>query len=141
MASVGALLGPRKGVFLTPDTGPFFPSDTDIQPKINVARHRHSELVTRHLTLDFSPTPTVSYPIRRRTLRKISGRRQTLRPLFMGPITLASLSLGYYPPFSIKDAHKRKCSEDKLSTFRSIIIIRVPHACSADSGFKFQNSI
>ncbi len=27
--------GPMKGAFPTPDTGPFFPSDTDIQPKIN----------------------------------------------------------------------------------------------------------
>ncbi len=40
-----------KGVFPTPDTWSFFPSDTDIWPKINVAWHRHSELVTRHLTL------------------------------------------------------------------------------------------
>ncbi len=57
--SVDSLLGPLKGVFPTPDTGPFFPSDADIQPKINVARHRHSELVVRHLTLHFSSTLTV----------------------------------------------------------------------------------
>ncbi len=79
------IIGPMKGVFPTPDTGPFFSSDTDMQPKINVARHRHSELVTRHLTLHFSPTLTVSFPSRRRTLRKISSRRLTLRPPFMGP--------------------------------------------------------
>ena len=66
-----------KGVFPTPDTGPFLPSDTDIEPKTNVARHRHSELVTRHFG---------TVPSRRRTLRcKISGRRSTLRPPFMGP--------------------------------------------------------
>ncbi len=79
------ILGPMKGVFRTPDNGPFFPSDTDIQPKINVARHRHSELVTRHLTLHFSPTLTVSFPSRHRTLRKISGRCRTLRSPGMGP--------------------------------------------------------
>ena len=69
-----------KGVFPTPNTGSFFPSDTDIQPKTNVGRHRHSELVTRHLTLHFSLTLTVSFPRRRRTLCKISSRRPTLRP-------------------------------------------------------------
>ncbi len=78
---------PMKGVFLTPETGAFFPSDTDSQLQINVARHRHSELVSRHLTLHFSLTLTltVSFPSRRRTLRKILGRRPTLRPPFMGP--------------------------------------------------------
>ncbi len=79
-------IGPKKGVFPTPDTGPFFPSDTDIQHKINVGRHRHSELVARHLTLHFSLTLTVSFPSRRRTLSKISSRRRTLRPPFMGPL-------------------------------------------------------
>ncbi len=74
-----------KGVFPTPDTEPFFPSDTDIQPKINVAQHRHSDLVARHLMLHFSLTLTVSSPSRRRTLRKISSRRPTLRPPFIGP--------------------------------------------------------
>ncbi len=49
-----SMLGPMKGVFPTPDNGPFFPSDTDIQPKLYVARHWHSELITRHLTLHFS---------------------------------------------------------------------------------------
>ncbi len=34
-------------------------SDTDIQPRINVTRHRHSELVAWHLTLHFSLTLTV----------------------------------------------------------------------------------
>ncbi len=70
-----ALIGPMKGVFPTPDTGPFFSSDTDIQPKVNVVRHLHSESVTRHLTLHFRPTLTVSFP----------SRRLTFRPLFMGP--------------------------------------------------------
>ncbi len=37
-----------------------FASDTDIQPKIDVARHL--ELVTRHLRLHFSLTLTVSFP-------------------------------------------------------------------------------
>ncbi len=44
------IIGPMEGVFPTPDTRPFFLSDTDIQLKINVARHRHSELATRHST-------------------------------------------------------------------------------------------
>ncbi len=43
-------VGPIKGVFPTPDTGPFFQSDTDIHPKISVARHWHSELSARHST-------------------------------------------------------------------------------------------
>ncbi len=60
---------PMKGVFPTPDSWPLFPSDTDIQPKINVARHRHSELLTQHSTLHFRPTLTVSFPSRRRTFR------------------------------------------------------------------------
>ena len=55
-------LGPMNGVFPTPDTVPFFPSDTDIHPKTNVARHRHSHLVPRHLTPHFSPTLTLSFP-------------------------------------------------------------------------------
>ncbi len=81
MTSNGLIIGPMEGVFLTPMTEPFFPSDTDIQPKINVARHRHrhSDLVARHLTLHFSPTLTVSFPSRHRTSRKISSRRSTLR--------------------------------------------------------------
>ncbi len=66
-----------------------FPSgNQDIQPKIHVARHRHSELVTRHLTLHFSLTLTVSIPSRRLTLHEISCRRPTLRPRFMGPICI-----------------------------------------------------
>ena len=50
------ILGPMKGVLPTPDTGPFFPSDTDIQTKINFSRHRHSESSARHSTPYFSPT-------------------------------------------------------------------------------------
>ncbi len=65
-------VGPMKGVFPTPNTEPFFPSDTDIQSKVNVAKHRHSDLVARHLTLHFRPTLTVSLPSQRRTLRNIS---------------------------------------------------------------------
>ena len=72
--------GPMKGVFPTLDTEPFFPSDTDIQPKINVARHQHSDLAARHLTPHFRPTLTVSFPSRRQTLCKISSRRPTLIP-------------------------------------------------------------
>ncbi len=45
------LLGPMKGVYPTPDTSPFFPSDTEIQTYINVGRHRHSGLLVRHSTL------------------------------------------------------------------------------------------
>ena len=79
------LVGPTKGVFPTPDTVPFFPSDTDIHLKTNVARHRHSDLAPRHLTLHISPTLTVSFPSRHRTLRNILCRRPTLRPPTMGP--------------------------------------------------------
>ncbi len=70
-----ALIVSMKGVFPTPDAEPFFLSNTIIQPRIkfNVTRHRHSDLVSRHLTLHFSPTMTVSFPSGRRTLRKISS--------------------------------------------------------------------
>ncbi len=77
----------HEGVFSTCNTGPFLPSDTDIHPKTNVARHQHSDLGPRHLTLQFNPTLTVSFLSRRQTLCKISGRRPTLRPPFMGPST------------------------------------------------------
>ncbi len=69
-----------KGVIPTPDTKQFFPSNTDIQLKINVARHGHSDLLARHSTLHSSPTLTVSSGSRRRTLRKILSRCPTLRP-------------------------------------------------------------
>ncbi len=49
-------LGPMKGVLPTCDTGPFFPSDTDIQTEINFGRHQHSELSTRHSTPHLSLT-------------------------------------------------------------------------------------
>ena len=91
------LLGPMNRVFPTPNTGPFFPSDTDIQPKMYVPRHRHSELVTRHLTPHFSPTLTVSFTSRRQTLRKISSRHPTLRPPFMGPFVMFHT---YVPPLT-----------------------------------------
>ncbi len=52
-----APVGPMKGVFPTPDAGSFSPADTDIQTKINVGRHRHSELLARHWTLH-SPAST-----------------------------------------------------------------------------------
>ncbi len=80
---------PMKGVFTTPDTGPYFPSDTDIQTKISVSRHRHSELSARHSTslqpdILISKCPTSAwksvgflqkadrYPSWRRTFPKIS---------------------------------------------------------------------
>ncbi len=74
-----------KGVFLTPDISPFFPSDTDIQTKINVIRHRHSELLARQATLRSARHTTLSLPSRRRTLWKILSRHPTLRPPFIGP--------------------------------------------------------
>ncbi len=88
---LGSIGRPMKGVFPTPNTEPFFSSDTDIQPKVNVAWHWHSDLVARHLTLHFSLTLTVSFPMRRRTLRKNSSRCPTLGPPFMGPINAGNL--------------------------------------------------
>ena len=76
----------RPRYFRHPTLGHFFPSDIDIQPQINVARHRHSELVTQHLTFHFSPTLTVSFLSRRRTLRKISIRRVLDLMDLVGPI-------------------------------------------------------
>ena len=72
--------GPMKGVFQTPDTSPFFPSDTDIQTSINVGQHRHSALLVRHSTLHSARHWTLSLSSRRRTLQKISSRHPTLRP-------------------------------------------------------------
>ena len=37
------VIGPMNRVFPTPDTGPFFTSNTDIQPKNNAARHRQAD--------------------------------------------------------------------------------------------------
>ena len=42
------------------DINPFFPSDTDIPTRNNVGRHRHSELVVRHLTLHSARHKTLS---------------------------------------------------------------------------------
>ncbi len=75
-------IGPKKGVLRTPVTGPFFPSDTDIQTKINFGRHRHSKLSVRHSTPHFSPT--LSFPNRHQTLPNISSRHLTFRPPFTG---------------------------------------------------------
>ena len=95
-----SLLGPIKGVFPTPDTGPFFQSDTDIHTKISVGRHRiplkvccgtrilshgHSELSARHSTLHFTPTLTFLFPSWHWTFPKNSSRPPTFRPPFMGP--------------------------------------------------------
>ena len=49
-----SFIGHMKGVFPTPDTCPFFPSDTDIQTKIKFSRHRQLELLARHLILSLT---------------------------------------------------------------------------------------
>ncbi len=103
----------KRGYFRHPTLDHFFPPDTDIQPKISVARYRHSDLLALHLTLHFSPSyhwpprsdlgegqqcrllqpdtvVTVFSGSRRRSTpvimqKLISNRRPTLRPSFMGP--------------------------------------------------------
>ena len=96
----GPTVGPMKGVFPTLDTVSLFRADTDIQTKINVGRHRHSELPARHWTLHSARHWTLSLPSRCRTLRKISSRHPTLRPPFMGPNSVTQC----YPPQSIPGA-------------------------------------
>ena len=105
-----------KGIFLTPDTGPFFPSNTDIQTKINVGRHRHSELLARHSTLQSARHSTLSIPSRHRTSQKILSRHLTLRLPFIGPY-LKGLRLRCH---LMKCVKKRNCMQMIWQAFGSL---------------------
>ena len=64
------ILGSIKGLFPTPNTGPFSLPDIDIQTKISVGRHRHSEWSAWYSTLNYSPTLTFLFPSWHRTFSK-----------------------------------------------------------------------
>ena len=61
-----------KGLLPTPNTGPFFPSNTAIQTEIKFGRHWHSELsatpdtpisrLTHDITQYFTSTPDTQNP-------------------------------------------------------------------------------
>ncbi len=74
-----------KGVFSTPDTSPC--SLSDIQTKINVGRHQHSELLARHSTLHSVRHWTHLFQIQRWTLPEIWSRHPTFRPSIIDPLS------------------------------------------------------
>ncbi len=106
------VLGLMKGVFLTPGTSPFFPSDTDIQTNVNVGRHS-----------------TLSLPSWRRTLPKILSRHPTLRHPFIGPSVVIrsrewdpgkkAYSLLIFYTLPGKNSEKQKVPTNSLNSSKS----------------------
>ncbi len=73
-----------KGVFRTSDTEPFFPTDTDIQPKINVTGHRHSDLVARHFP-KFQVTLDTQTPLHGPVMCESGHLESESTPFFLNP--------------------------------------------------------
>ncbi len=81
-----SLEGPVKGNFPKPDTGPFFPSDTDIQPKINQGSDTWHSTSARHWQSHHVPksTPDIMQYSTQDIMQYFESTADTHSP-FMGP--------------------------------------------------------